>query len=110
MEATVEITAGYPVTVNNAAFVERVKGVTTALLGEQGYREMGSPVMGAEDWSYVLQRLPGCMVFLGVAPPEMKPAHAHSCHSNRMVMDEDAMAHGVALHAAIAEEYLASAR
>ncbi|MBP7815760.1 MAG: amidohydrolase [Phenylobacterium sp.] len=110
MEGQVEITAGYPVTVNNAAFVERVKGVATALLGEKGYRDMPSPVMGAEDWSYVLQRLPGAMVFLGVAPPEVKPAHAHSCHSNRMVMDEDAMAHGVALHAAIAEEYLASAR
>ncbi len=104
------ITAGYPVTVNNADFVERVKGVTTDLLGEKGYREMPSPVMGAEDWSYVLQRLPGCMVFLGVAPAEVKPAHAHSCHSNRMVMDEDAMAHGVALHAAIAEQYLASVR
>lgn len=104
------ITAGYPVTLNDAAFVARVKAVTQDLLGEKGFRDMPSPVMGAEDWSYVLQRLPGCMVFLGVAPPEVKPAHAHSCHSNRMLMDEDAMAHGVALHAAIAEQYLASVR
>ncbi len=30
---------------------------------------MPSAVMGAEDWSYVLQKIPGCMTFLGVAPP-----------------------------------------
>jgi hypothetical protein len=35
--------------------------------------------------------------------------HAHACHSNRMMMDEAAMANGIALHAAIAERFLRGA-
>ena len=47
--------------------------------------------MGAEDFSYVLQQRPGAMSFLGVCPPGEHPSRAHACHSNRMMMDEDAM-------------------
>ena len=35
---------------------------------------MRNPVMGAEDFSYVLQRVPGAMAFLGAAPPGVDPA------------------------------------
>jgi hippurate hydrolase len=56
--------------------------------------------MGAEDWSYVLQQVPGSMAFLGAAPPGV--AHPAPNHSNRMVIDEDALATGIALHAAMA--------
>ena len=62
----------------------------------------------AEDFSYVLQRTPGAMVFLGLRPPDARdPA---PCHSNRMLIDEDGMAYGVALHAAIALRFLDGAR
>ncbi len=91
---------GYPVTVNDAAAAARTLGVATALLGERHVLAMPTPVMGAEDWSYVLQRVPGSMAFLGVAradDPDPAPNH-----SNRMLVDEPAMAHGVALHAAMA--------
>ena len=70
---------------------------------------MPAPVMGAEDFSYVLQQVPGAMVFLGVCPPERAdPFTAPACHSNRMVLHEDAMAAGIALHAAVATTYLAN--
>jgi hippurate hydrolase len=63
--------------------------------------------MGAEDFSFVLQRSPGAMVFLGLRPPgATDPA---PCHSNRMLIDEDGMAYGVALHAAVALRFLESA-
>ena len=61
---------------------------------------MPTAVMGAEDWSFVLQRVPGSMVLLGMAPPGV--AHPAPNHSNRMVLDEAALATGVALHAAVA--------
>ena len=48
--------------------------------------------MGAEDFSYVLQQRPGALPFLGVCPPGEHPARAHACHSNRMMIDEDAHA------------------
>jgi hippurate hydrolase len=46
------------------------------------------------------------MAFLGVCPPDLDPATAPACHSNRMRMDEDALAVGIALYAALAIRYL----
>lgn len=106
VEANVTLTPGYPVTINDGKFVAFAQGVAQDLLGERGFLKMPAPIMGAEDFSYILQRLPGCMVFLGVAPEGVSHHHAHACHSNRMMMDETAMANGIAMHAAIAERFL----
>ena len=70
---------------------------------------MGAPLMGAEDFSYVLQRVPGCMAFLGARPAGLDPSTAPQNHSNRVVFDEDAMAVGIALYAAKALEVLSPA-
>jgi hippurate hydrolase len=109
LEARVNLVEGYPVTINDEKFVAFAQGVATDLFGERGFLKMPSPIMGAEDFSYVLQRMPGCMVFLGVTPDGVSHHHAHACHSNRMMLDESAMANGIALHAAIAERYLGRA-
>src|SRR5689334_14858926 len=100
-EAEIAIRPGYPVTVNDPQFVDFARDVAIGLVGSDGYVAMPAPFMGAEDFSYVLQRMPGCMMFLGVMP-EGCDDHAHiaSCHSNRMVLNEDAMAVGIAMHAA----------
>ena len=62
----------------------------------------------AEDFSYVLQRIPGCMMLLGVMP-EGHDGHDHvaPCHSNRMILNEDCMAVGIAMHASVAHRFLA---
>jgi metal-dependent amidase/aminoacylase/carboxypeptidase family protein len=62
--------------------------------------------MGAEDFSYVLRERPGAIAFLGVCPPGENPLRAHACHSNRMTIDEDALAAGVSMYCAVALEYL----
>jgi hippurate hydrolase len=106
-EAQVEIRRGYPVTVNDSRFVDFARGVATELVGPDNYINMPAPVMGAEDFSYVLQRMPGCMMFLGVLPDgHTDHDHVASCHSNRMILNEDAMAVGIAMHAAIAHRFL----
>lgn len=104
--AVVEIERGYPVTVNDAGFVEFAADVLRDLVGEPNVSMMQAPVMGAEDWSYVLQEVPGAMVFLGVCPDGDNPRQAHACHSNRMRLDEEAMATGIAAYSAIALSYL----
>lgn len=104
-EARVQLEPGYPVTVNDAEFTRFAAQVTDRVLGDGSYVEFPSPMMGAEDFSYVLERMPGAMVFLGVRPEGQK--HPAACHSNRMTLEEDALAHGVALHAGIALAYLA---
>ncbi|MEM7338025.1 MAG: M20 family metallopeptidase [Actinomycetota bacterium] len=105
VETTIE--RGYPVTVNDAEMVAFTREVFSELVGESRVTMMKSPVMGAEDWSYVLQAVPGSMAFLGVCPPGTEPSRAQACHSNRMQLDEEAMAVGVATHAAVALSYLA---
>jgi hippurate hydrolase len=109
-EAEIAIRGGYPVTVNDAGFVAFARGVATEMLGAENYFDMPAPFMGAEDFSYVLQRMPGCMMFLGVMPAGHE-AHDHiaSCHSNRMILNEDAMAVGIAMHAAVATRFLGDA-
>jgi len=104
--AEVEIDRGYPVTVNDKEFVSFATRVMTDLVGPDNIIEMGAPVMGAEDWSYVLQQVPGAMAFLGVCPNGLDPSEAHACHSNHMKIDEEVMAVGIATHAAVALSYL----
>jgi amidohydrolase len=104
--AEVTLTAGYDVTVNDGRMVSLAASAARELFGEHGFAPMPAPVMGAEDWGYVLQRIPGCMVFLGVAPEGCDHHHAAPCHSNRMMLDENAMANGIALYAAVAERFL----
>ncbi len=106
MHAELYVKRGYPVTTNDdesASFALRVAG---ELLGADAAGRMPAPVMGAEDFSYVLQQTPGAMSFLGVCPPGENPARAHSCHSNRMMLDEDALRAGTAMYAALAIEFL----
>ena len=105
MEVEFEISRGYPVTVNEGAFTEFAAQTVRELFDEKAYRPMRSPMMGAEDFSYLLQRVPGAMLFLGVKPED--PSLAAPCHSNRMILNESAMAHGAALHAQVARKFLA---
>ena len=104
MEAEVELSLGYPVTVNHPDFVDFARGTLEQLFGEGAYIPMKTPMMGAEDFSYLLERWPGAMFFLGVKPDD--PSLAAPCHSNRMILNEESMAYGIAAHAAIAMSYL----
>jgi len=90
----------FPVLENDAEAARRVIAVASAVLGPERAVEMASPIMGAEDWSYVLRRVPGAMAFLGASPPGVE--HPAPNHSNRMLIDEGAMAAGIAMHAAMA--------
>ena len=107
MTAELSVAPGYPVTVNDDACAEFMLRVAADVVGADATGTMPAPVMGAEDFSYVLQERAGALAFLGVCPPGVNPAHAHSCHSNRMMLDEDAMRAGVAVYAAVALAYLA---
>jgi hippurate hydrolase len=95
----VEIEGGYPVTVNDPDVADRVADVGRSVVGSQSVEPMPDPIMGSEDFSYVLGRVPGALAFLGACPPGTDPSEAPPNHSNRVVFDEDAMVAGVALYA-----------
>jgi hippurate hydrolase len=105
-EAEVKITRGFPVTVCDARAVALAQQAVQGVFGAQGWKTMDAPVMGAEDFSYVLQKVPGAMLFLGVCPDGQQWKMACPCHSNRMVLNEAMLARGVAAHCAIAERFL----
>ena len=77
-----------------------------SLLGPDKVAELPAPIMGAEDFSYVLQLVPGAMAFIEGRPDDQDPATAPQNHSNVVVFDEPAMAAGVALYAAVAIRHL----
>jgi len=93
---------GYPVTVNDVAVAQWARAIAVDLFGQTQVLEMPTPVMGAEDFSYVLQEVPGALVFLGACPEGVNFWEAEANHSNLMVMNEDAMATGIAMYAAVA--------
>jgi len=102
MAAEVTIELGYPVTVNDGPSADFALDIATSICGEGRTAKMPNPVMGAEDFSYVLEKLPGAMLFLGGTPASMDPAKAPPNHSNRVDFDEDAMTTGMALYSALA--------
>lgn len=101
------IEPGYPVTVCDDRATALMRACADRLAPDGGgWRTMPAPMMGAEDFAYVLQQTPGAMAFLGVAPHGSDPATNPPLHNTRMTIDEGAMALGVALHCAVAERFL----
>jgi amidohydrolase len=102
MRAEVGFSTLYPVTINDAGVAAKVQALAAGLIGEAEVVTMAAPVMGAEDFSYVLQKVPGTMVFLGGRAPDVDPKAFADNHSDKVVFDESAMAVGAALHAEVA--------
>ena len=104
VEAEVKFAPLYPVTMNDPGVFERVREIARSVVGNADVHTMPAPMMPAEDWSYVLQRIPGVMVNLGARPRERDLAGYPQNHSNLVVFDEDAMAAGLALYTAVAQQ------
>ncbi len=107
LEVEFEHEEGYPVTVNDSGAAAAVLEAAAQLLGDRASTLSPAPLMGAEDFSYVLQRVPGAMAWLGACPPGLDPATAPANHSNLVVFDEEPLPAGVALYAQMAMRALA---
>lgn len=106
LTADVDYIRGYPVTVNDLAEVARAARVVTALTGADGYQEAARPVSGAEDFSYVLQEVPGAFLFLGAAPEGADLATAPYNHSAGARFDDSALPVAAAVLAGLALDRL----
>ncbi len=100
---------GYGVTVNDPASADAALAVVDQTFGPGHTFRLPHPTMGAEDFSYVVERVPGAMLFLGCTPHDRDFLTAAGNHSNRVIHDEAALPIGVALHAALALGHLTSA-
>jgi amidohydrolase len=107
MEARVEVLEGFPVTICDPHAVDFGEATARELFGEAAFLRLPAPIMGAEDFAYVLEKVPGAMFFLGVSRAGDDWANCCGIHSTRMMIDESVMPQGAALLAGLAERFLA---
>lgn len=97
---------GFPVTLNDERAITMGRAIAQEMGGEAGWHEMTHSLMGAEDFSYVLEKVPGAMFFLGVAHEGEDWTHCCGIHSSMMMVDESAMPKGAAFLASCATRFL----
>ena len=91
----------YPVTVNDAGAYDFAASTVREVFGEERFAQLPNPVTGSEDFSRVLDRVPGAYVFLGACQTD-DPHTAPSNHSPRASFDDSVLADGAALLAELA--------
>ena len=95
-KAAIEYNRGYPVTVNDAARTDFVASVAKEVAGESAVDTTIRPEMGAEDFSFMLEKRPGAYVFLG-------NGDSAGVHHPAYDFNDEATPYGVSLWAKIIE-------
>ncbi|MFG1967444.1 M20 family metallopeptidase [Nonomuraea sp. NPDC049028] len=96
LQADVQFERMYPVTVNDPHAVGLAEQQVDRVLGGERWHAMPNPVAGAEDFSRVLQAVPGAMLFLGASVTD-EWNDAPDNHSPHVLFDDAVMSDGVAL-------------
>lgn len=89
--ASIEIHHGYPSVVNNYKTTEKIINAANIYLGDENIIEMKEPSMGGEDFSYYLQKIPGCMYRIGSGDSGL-------LHSNKFSPDENVLKVGMGIN------------
>lgn len=95
-EIDFRVDVGYPTVDNDPAITEAAWKLADEYMGAENVEETELR-MGAEDFGYYSQVIPGCFFRLGVRN-ETKDA-IHNVHTPVFKVDEDAIAHGVGMMA-----------
>lgn len=106
LAAEVRFDREYPATINDADEAAFVAETVKDLFGAERYAEMPNPVMGSEDFSRVLEAVPGSYMFYGATVRD-DPNDAASNHSPRAAFDDGILADGAALLAELAVRRMA---
>jgi amidohydrolase len=109
LTATVDFEGGYPVTVNDTGEAAFATATAASLFGTGRAITPPEPLTGSEDFSYVLEEIPGAFVLLGACPPDTDPKAAPSNHSATAVFTDDVLPDGTTLYAELALRRLAAA-
>jgi hippurate hydrolase len=99
-DAEIDYEFSYPVTMNDEGVARRALGVIGDLFGEENALELPNPSMGAEDFAFFLQKIPGAFIWLGVGED------VSGLHTPTFAFDEEILPLGSALLTALALESL----
>ena len=109
MDYEFEFTRSYPTTVNHAQAVAVSRRVMAAIVGEQQVLEQ-QPTMGAEDFAFMLQVLPGCYCFIGNGSGDHRSighgAGPCTLHNGSYDFNDDILALGASYWVRLAETCL----
>jgi hippurate hydrolase len=99
-DAELDYRFSYPVTSNDADAAKLALGVAGELFAEERAVELTNPSMGAEDFAFFLEKVPGAFIWLGVGD-------VSGLHTPKFSFDEEILPQGSALLTALALEALA---
>ena len=105
--ATAEVTIppGLPVTMNDPALTEWGLATLRRVAGTDNVVERPA-VLGAEDFSFYAEQVPGMFIWLGGTPADVDPTDAPANHSPLFYVDEAALPLGMRALAGLAVDYM----
>lgn len=108
LEVEVEYAEEYPLTVTDPTETAFTEDTVSEVFGEHRFQSMRTPLTASEDFSRVLDEVPGSFVLLGACPAGSDPAEAPYNHSPLATYDDAVLADGAALYAHLAARRLAT--
>lgn len=93
---SVDIIEGYPAVINTLEESEIARAAINNIIGEKALVDCQFASMGGEDFSYYLEKIPGCLVRLGAQKEGLEGIPAHS---STFDFDENALGIGAAFMA-----------
>jgi hippurate hydrolase len=98
-QATLDFRVIFAPMVNNDAEFEAYAGAAAELVGEEAVRRDAPPGMGSEDFSFMMEQVPGAHINLG-------NGDSAALHNHLYDFNDEAIPYGVALYGAIVEKKL----
>lgn len=105
LTATVRVDREYPVTVSDDALTTRARAVIEERFGAQRYVEVAEPIMGSEDFSFVLEQVPGAFIMMGARPDHLAAGQVYP-HSSLVEFDDAVLGDLAAMLAHVAWDRL----
>jgi len=102
MSATLRYERRYPATINTAAETQHALAAATALVGAANVDTNPMPSMGSEDFAFMLQKKPGCYIWLGGGRGPGTP----NLHNPHYDFNDDALQIGASYWVTLAEQQL----
>lgn len=107
VEADFDLIEQYPVTINDPDQTRFAAETITEMFGDDRFLLWKDPLAGAEDFSRILEEVPGCFIGLAATPENLDPATAPFNHSPLARFDDAVVPDGAALLTELTRRHLA---
>ena len=104
-DVKIGVTTDYPVTFNNEKLTAAMVPVLEAVAGP-GRARLVRPETGAEDFSFIAERVPSVYIYIGARPANVAPENAADHHTPDFFIDESGFGLGVRALTAMALHYM----